>query len=124
MDIKKKRILYIGISALLLLLVILIVILISHANHQAANPDSVTPDTTVTPYTPQTTPVYSAAPSPTPSPSPSQALPAITPPASASVPSSGSDIVLTTAAPSTDTDIDPSAIPDPDGTQSKDQPTP
>lgn len=105
MNIDKKKILYIGMAVVLLLLTVLIVILIAHANHAGPQPENTAQPTASMPPETASPAVPSAAPEITPTPEPSEPVPAITPPAATT--SSGSDIVLTTAPPSTDTDLAP-----------------
>lgn len=110
MDKKKKR-LYISAAALLLLTVVLIIALIYSVRHSAGPEETPEPEPSATAavtHSPAPRPTASPQPSPTPSPvpTPNPDIPAITPPAITAVnPASGSDIVLVTAEPSTNSDI-------------------
>lgn len=107
----KKKTLYIGVAALLLLVAVLLIILISHAGHDtpAASTPSAAPVVTAPPASAPTL-APTPSPKPTPEPMPTEEVPSITPPAETIDPASGSDIVLTTAVPSTATDIDEEAV--------------
>ena len=101
-----KRIMYIAAAAVLLLLIVFIVSAVSRSeNSPAAQPTETVQATSAPAQSPAPTAAPTPVPTPEPTPEPTEEMPVITPPASSDDPASGTDIVLTTARPASDTDL-------------------